>query len=84
MERLAGRADGTATPAGIWSTCAEEAQAGQLYKFRVFQKDGRVLDKADPYAFSAELRPKTASRLVGKSSFRFTDAAWVQSRSPAV
>lgn len=66
---------------GIWSTCAEEAQAGQLYKFRVFQKDGRVLDKADPYAFSAELRPKTASRLVGKSSFRFTDAAWVQSRS---
>lgn len=65
---------------GIWSTEAEEAQAGQLYKFRIYQKDGRVLDKADPYAFAAELRPLTASRLVGKSHFRFSDEEWMRNR----
>ena len=65
---------------GIWSCLAPDAKAGQLYKFRIYQTDGRVLDKADPYAFSSELRPKTASRLVGKSDFHFTDEAWVQAR----
>ena len=65
---------------GVWSCFAPGAEPGQLYKFRVSQKDGRVLDKADPYAFSAELRPRTASRLTGGAAFRFSDGEWMHRR----
>ena len=71
----------TRDTAGIWSAVCPTAEAGQLYKFRVAQPDGRVLDKADPYAFSSEMRPQTASRLVGTSEFRFTDGEWIRKRS---
>src|SRR3954452_19311925 len=41
---------------GIWEGIVETARAGQRYKYHL---DGT--EKADPFAFEAELPPKTAS-----------------------
>lgn len=45
---------------GIWQADVE-AKHGDCYKFAVTTQSGQILYKADPYAFYAEKRPKTAS-----------------------
>ncbi|MGZ4375606.1 MAG: 1,4-alpha-glucan branching protein GlgB, partial [Gaiellaceae bacterium] len=60
--------------AGIWEAVVEGAQEGQCYKFHV---DGR--NKADPYAFRAEVPPGTAS-IVFESHHVWQDDEWVEAR----
>ena len=36
---------------GIWSLFVAEAKEGDMYKYRVTQATGRIVDKMDPYAF---------------------------------
>src|SRR5947209_5988044 len=46
---------------GLWGRIVPGAPPGQRYKYRVETASGAVVDKADPYAFAAELRPGSAS-----------------------
>ena len=47
---------------GVWELFVPSIGAGRAYKYRIVGPDGAVLPlKADPYAFAAELRPRTAS-----------------------
>ncbi len=47
---------------GVWEIFIPDLGAGRAYKYRIVAADGTVLPlKADPFAFAAELRPKTAS-----------------------
>ncbi len=47
---------------GVWEIFIPDLGAGRAYKYRIVGPDGTVLPlKADPFAFAAELRPKTAS-----------------------
>ena len=39
------------------------------------------MQKADPYAFAAELRPRTASRVWDLSGYAWGDADWMASRA---
>ena len=64
---------------GIFACFIPEAQAGQLYKYDILTRDHQHILKADPYAFSAELRPGTASRLYA-SSYVFHDEEWMAAR----
>ena len=49
---------------GIWEIFIPHIGVGELYKFELLSRNGHLLPlKADPYAFSAELRPGTASRV---------------------
>ena len=48
---------------GVWSAFVPGLAEGDLYKYRVHGADGSVVMRSDPYAFSTELRPGTASRL---------------------
>ena len=58
------------------------ARAGQLYKFEIIGPDGALLPlKSDPYAFAAELRPGTASRITDISTFTWTDQDWLARRA---
>lgn len=51
---------------GVWELFVPHVQAGDLYKYELLDRDGKLLPlKADPYAFAAELRPDTASVVVG-------------------
>ena len=66
---------------GIWECFYPGMKTGELYKFAVTTQDGRVLYKADPFAFSAEYRPGTASITADISGFRWTDEAWISKRA---
>ena len=50
---------------GFWEIFVPGVQPGEKYKYEIIGADGRVLPlKSDPLAFTAELRPKTASIVV--------------------
>ncbi len=65
----------------VYTVDLEQAVAGGLYKFAILGQDGVWRDKADPFAFAAELRPGDASRFVAKSGHRWRDAAWMRRRA---
>ena len=50
---------------GIWEIFIPGLAAGDLYKFEIRTAAGAILQKADPFAFRAELRPDTASVVQG-------------------
>lgn len=52
----------------------------RLYKFAITTKDDKILFKADPYAFSAEFRPGTASITTDISGFSWSDEKWMEKR----
>jgi 1,4-alpha-glucan branching enzyme len=53
----------------------------RTYKFAIQGQDRRWRLKADPYAFAAELRPNTASKLADISGYRWGDGAWMKKRA---
>ena len=65
---------------GIYEVFVPGLGAGQLYKYAITTTDGKVLFKADPYAFEAEYRPGTASITADISGFAWKDDAWMQKR----
>ena len=65
---------------GVYELFVRGASAGDLYKYLIIARDGSKHYKADPYAFEAELRPGTASR-ISDIRYRWSDSAWMKSRS---
>ena len=57
------------------------AKAGQMYKYKIYQRDGYCVDHCDPYGFGMELRPNSASIVRDMNSYQFHDSAWMLSRS---
>jgi len=45
---------------GVWEIFAPHVAVGDAYEFEILSAHGEVLRKADPFAFSAQLRPDTA------------------------
>ena len=66
-------------PGGFWQLFTTAPKLGDLYKFRLQTKQGRLLYKADPFAFAAEKRPGTASKLV-ELGYSWQDADWLAKR----
>lgn len=48
---------------GVWELFIPKVSLGQLYKFELLDCNYHLRLKADPYAFSAQLRPNTASQV---------------------
>ncbi|MBA2384132.1 MAG: 1,4-alpha-glucan branching enzyme, partial [Actinobacteria bacterium] len=77
--------DGHADPleplgsSGIWGAVVAEATDGHRYKFEVHDAEGVVRLKADPFAFQAEVPPRTAS-VVHRSSYDWADDDWIERR----
>ena len=69
---------------GIWELFVPGLAAGALYKFEIKGPGGELLPaKADPMAFQAELRPRTASVVHGPASRDWADGAWLARRGEA-
>ena len=66
---------------GIYELFVPGLGVGQLYKFAITTHTGTILFKADPYAFSAEYRPGTASVTADISGFKWNDSKWMESRA---
>jgi 1,4-alpha-glucan branching enzyme len=64
---------------GIWETFVEGIGKGEAYKFGLVGADGNFLEKADPFAFYAEIPPKTAS-IVWDKDYSWQDGEWLQKR----
>jgi 1,4-alpha-glucan branching enzyme len=65
---------------GIWAGFVPGAQPGARYKFAITARDGRVLLKADPFAFRAEPEPGTAS-IVWDLAYDWRDQEWLAARA---
>lgn len=61
--------------------CAiENAKPGMLYKYKIYDKNGRCVDHCDPYGFGMEVRPNTASIIRDLDEYKFNDDEWIKRR----
>ncbi len=66
---------------GIYEGFIEGMGYGEIYKYAIHTQHGDVLYKADPYGFSAEFRPGTASKTADVSGYRWGDGNWLKKRA---
>ncbi len=66
---------------GIWEIFVPGLQTGQNYKFEIKLKSGVLIEKSDPYAFYAEVRPKTASKIYDLAGYEWQDGSWLKNRA---
>jgi 1,4-alpha-glucan branching enzyme len=65
---------------GVWETEITGLRRFDVYKFAVEDRQGGIRFKADPYAFHAETRPATASKLYDLPEFPWSDADFCAAR----
>ena len=65
---------------GIFELFIPGELEGQNYKYELKTKGGLTYLKADPYAFSQQLRPDTASVIRDISGFAWEDEEWLKKR----
>ena len=66
---------------GLWEVHVKGLQQYDIYKYAITGVDGQVRLKADPYAFHAETRPGTASKLYDLKGYKWKDGAWLKRRA---
>lgn len=71
---------GSLADSGIWEAFVPDLSVGELYKYAITTRSGKILFKADPYAFQAEYRPQTASVTADLTGFQWKDLAWMEKR----
>ena len=64
---------------GIYELFIPGKLVGEIYKYEIKAKSGQVFMKSDPYAFSSEVRPANASRIVD-ISYKWKDTTWMEQR----
>jgi 1,4-alpha-glucan branching enzyme len=71
------RADGS----GLWQIDIPGVTPGQRYKYAIRTQQGRLLEKADPFARYAEQAPATASIVCAADDFHWNDEPWMKQRA---
>ncbi len=61
---------------GIWEAEIDGVSVFDCYKYAIHTKSGNINMKADPYAFHAETRPGTASKVYGDIEYKWKDSKW--------
>ena len=67
-------------PLGIWELFVPGLAMGSLYKYAVYGSDKRTVLKCDPFGYSSELRPGTASKVATIDGFKWSDKLWMDKR----
>jgi 1,4-alpha-glucan branching enzyme len=68
---------------GIWEGFFEGVKKGEVYKYAIHSSTGEFLEKADPFAFFAEVPPKTAS-IVWDLDYKWNDKVWLNDRKKEI
>lgn len=68
-------------PWGIFEVFIPGAKLGDRYKYQFKNIYGVMVQKADPYAFAAELRPASASVIADYRGYRWHDQAYLADRT---
>ena len=66
---------------GVWELFIPGVLAGARYKFELVTAERRLILKADPMAFAAEVPPGTASVIAAPSRHGWSDASWMEDRA---
>ncbi len=61
---------------GVWHIAVKSAKQHDAYKYRIVAPSGEIRYKADPFAFYAEVRPKSASKIYDLSGYEWNDKRW--------
>ncbi|HEX3062204.1 MAG TPA: 1,4-alpha-glucan branching protein GlgB [Usitatibacter sp.] len=75
VDRLSPRWDSS----GIWEADVAAIRPGQAYKFAITASHGARTDRADPFAFFAEVAPANASR-AWRLDYAWKDDEWMRTR----
>lgn len=62
----------------VW---AEKAREGMSYYYRIYGKNGSVVDHCDLFGFGMQLRPEWHSVLRDLSTYKFGDNKWMSNRT---
>lgn len=65
---------------GVWVAFVPRLHDGDNYKYFVHGYDGSKIMKADPFAFHAEVRPQTASKVWNIGGYEWHDGAYLKHR----
>ncbi|MFN0054679.1 MAG: 1,4-alpha-glucan branching protein GlgB, partial [Planctomycetales bacterium] len=65
---------------GVWTGFVPGLRQGAAYKYSIRDGQGHLQQKADPFAFAAELRPKSASIVYNLGNYRWHDQSWLRRR----
>ncbi len=65
---------------GIWEGFIPNIDSGIRYKFKIKSNNNVITEKADPYAFSCEKPPYTASLVRSNKEYNWKDKAWMSYR----
>jgi 1,4-alpha-glucan branching enzyme len=66
---------------GVWELFIPGLRQGVIYKYEVKSRyKGFLAEKADPYAFYSELRPKSASVVWNLDRYLWSDNRWMEAR----
>jgi 1,4-alpha-glucan branching enzyme len=65
---------------GVWTGFVPGLVHGQTYKYSIRNQWGQLQQKADPFAFASELRPKSASIVYDLGNYAWGDLAWLRRR----
>ena len=67
---------------GFWEIFMPDLGQGEVYKFEIKSRvNNYLVEKADPYGFAAEYRPKTASVVWDVTKFSWSDGDWMANRA---
>lgn len=67
---------------GVWWLFIPDLESGMIYKYDLQSRfEGYHTQKADPYGFFSELRPRTGSVVAELEGFPWRDAEWMASRA---
>ncbi len=65
---------------GVWTLFVPGLTENSVYKYRVVSATGESFDKADPYGFAMEQRPRTASVVTDLDRYQWSDKDWINRR----
>ncbi len=68
-------------PLGIYTCFIPDVAEYAMYKYCIETYKGEFINKSDPFAYHAELRPGTASKVFDISNIKWADNAWMEQRS---
>jgi 1,4-alpha-glucan branching enzyme len=67
---------------GIWEAFISNIQADTTYKYYIDSENQNANPyKADPYAFYAEVKPKSASKIWSLDGYKWGDVKWMKQRA---
>lgn len=65
---------------GLWTINVFNVKEYDSYKYRIVTKYDEIKYKADPYAFHAEVKPKTASKFYNIKDYKWKDKRWINKK----